>query len=71
MWKTVSGTILFLIGGWMLFPEPYGFGMWESFWELLQILMQRLGPTVLVIAGLVMIWIESEEKKLKNIKKKK
>ncbi len=71
MWKTVAGSILFLIGGWMLIPQPYGLGMWEGFWGLLQILIDNLGPAVLVIAGLVMIWIESEEKKLKKIKKKK
>ena len=71
MWKTVSGSILFLIGGWMLVPQPYGLGMWEGFWELLQILIEKFGPTALVIAGILLMWIESEEKKLKKIKKKK
>ena len=71
MWKTVAGSILFLIGGWLLIPEPYGFGMWEGFWNLLQILIQDFGPTALVIGGLLLIWVESEEKKLKKIKKKK
>ena len=71
MWKTVAGSIMFLIGGWMLMPQPYGFGMWEGFWEMLLLIIERFGPTLLVIAGLLMIWIESEEKKLKKMKKKK
>jgi len=71
MWKPVTGSVLFLIGGWMLMPQPYGLGMWVDFWNILKIAAEGLGPAVLVFSGLLLFWVASEEHKLVKMNKSK
>jgi membrane-bound ClpP family serine protease len=63
--KIIGGIVLVLIGLWLLIPQ-YGLNLWTYLWNLI------LGfvPIFLVIIGILIIWIESEELKFEKPKKK-
>jgi uncharacterized membrane protein len=61
--KVILGLILVLIGLWLILPSSWnGFGLWQH----LLIVLLGIVPIVLVLAGLLIIWVESEE--LKTVK---
>lgn len=61
--KMVYGIIFILVGIWLLIPSGF-FGM--EMWKDLLILVKGLIPVSLVLIGIILVWIETEEKRLEN-----
>lgn len=60
MLKRVSGAVLVLLGIWLLLPVSfYGKGFWIYLWEM----SKGLGPILIVILGILIIYIDLTGKK--------
>ena len=65
--KLIIGLILILFGLWLLVPagaigalKPAGWGM-VDWWTEFKTVVKGIIPPIIVILGLLIVWIESEE----------
>ena len=66
--KIIIGFLLMIIGVWALLPiSYYGLGMWED----LVIVVYGIVPGFLIFIGLILVWIEAEEMKVRKPRRKK
>jgi hypothetical protein len=71
--KIIVGLILVIVGAWLLFPlplPPIAGIEWGAFWENFIFLLKAIIPPFLIVLGLVLMWIESEDVKYSNPRKK-
>ena len=68
MGKIIIGIALILVGIWALLPSTfYGLGMLED----LIIVVYGVVPGFLIFIGLILVWIEAEEMKVRKPRRKK
>ena len=72
--KLVLGIILVIIGIWLLIPTSWCSdykdwcpGLWQELWEVIK----GVVPILLVIFGVILAWIESEELKISKPRRRR
>lgn len=66
--KIIIGLLLIIIGVWAILPDwLYGLGMINE----LIVVAYGVVPAFLIFVGLILVWIEAEEMKVRKPRRKK
>lgn len=70
--KIIIGLVLLLIGLWLILPVEYCAGLGcQGLWTNLWFVILGVVPISLIMFGILLVWVETEELKISKRRRKK